>query len=386
VERTDEDILADVEQALLSDPATELYEVRVRVKDTVVTLNGTVQSWPEKELASDVAMGVKGVKGVENEILIEYPEERSDLEIQKDVEAQLRSDVWVDDFLIEVTVKDGKVFLMGSVGSAQEKRWAMADAWVMGVTNVDAGQLEIKWWLKDDEKRKDKVVLKGDQEIEDAIYDALVYDPRVKVTDIAIAVENGIVTLTGTVDNLEAKISAAEDASNTTGVLRVKNYIRTRPNELFIDEELVKRVNDALIRDPYTEIFDIVVTAFNGRVFLHGRVNNLFEKEHAEDVAQRVSGVVEVINNIEYKPATVSKSDWELKQDITNGLFWNPNINEKDIFVFVENGEVTLSGEVATLNQRMTAEDIAYNAGADWVNNQIGVKGLPQINPEKPTR
>jgi osmotically-inducible protein OsmY len=240
--------------------------------------------------------------------------------------------------------------------------------------------------LKDEEKRTDKMVLKSDQEIKDAVFDVLIYDPRVEATDVEITVEDGIVTLTGMVDNLKAKLSAAEDAVNTTGVLRVKNYIRTRPDELFIDEELAERVNEALIRDPYIEIFDIVVTAFNGRVFLHGQVNTLFEKEHAEDVAQRVVGVVDVVNNIEYKPATVSKSDWELKQDINDGLFWNPNIDEGDIYVFVEDGEVTLSGEATTLNQRMTAEDIAYDAGADWVKNRIDVVGLPQINPEKPTK
>jgi osmotically-inducible protein OsmY len=378
--RSDEVIKLDVEKALLNDPATESYEITTTVSEGVVTLKGTVQSWQEKQLATEVAMGVKGVKGVSNELILEYPESRPDLEIKQDVEGRLRSDVWIDEWLIDVTVNNGDVYLVGTVGSAQEKRWAMADAWVMGVKSVNADDLEINWWLEEDEKRDKKYAHRTDEEIKDAVIDALIYDPRVLAVNIDVEVENSVVTLTGVVDNLKAKMVAAEDASHTTGVIRVKNYVRTRPDELVVDEILAGKVTDAFIRDPYLEIHDIVVTAFNGRVFLNGEVNTLFEKEHAEDVAGGVIGVVDVVNNLEYRPVTVAKTDWELKEDIQRGLFWSPLIDEDDITVFVEDGTVTLSGEVDNINKRITASDIAYDAGADWVKNEIEVEGVPEIN------
>jgi osmotically-inducible protein OsmY len=305
--RSDEVIKLDVEKALLNDPATESYEITTTVSEGVVALKGTVQSWQEKQLATEVAMGVKGVKGVNNKLIIEYPESRPDLEIKQDIEGRLRSDVWIDEWLIDVTVKNGDVHLIGSVGSAQEKRWAMADAWVMGVKSVSADGLGINWWLEEEKQRDKKFVHKSDNKIKDAVI-------------------------------------------------------------------------DALIRDPYLEIHDIVVTAFNGRIFLNGEVNTLSEKEHAKDVAEGVIGVIDLVNNIEYRPVTVAKSDWELKQDIHQGLFWNPLINEDEITVFVEDGTVTLSGEVDNISQRITASDISYDAGADWVRNEINVQDVPEIN------
>jgi osmotically-inducible protein OsmY len=48
VSRTDDEIHKDVEAALMSDPATNAYAIKTAVKDKVVTLTGTVESWGEK--------------------------------------------------------------------------------------------------------------------------------------------------------------------------------------------------------------------------------------------------------------------------------------------------------------------------------------------------
>jgi osmotically-inducible protein OsmY len=120
--RSDDQILLNVQQALLEDPATEAYNLDIGVSDGIVTLKGEVHSWQEKQMASEVAMSVKGVKAIENDIEIKYPQERLDLEIQEDIEGRLASDVWVDELLIKVQVQDGEVFLSGTVGSGQEKK------------------------------------------------------------------------------------------------------------------------------------------------------------------------------------------------------------------------------------------------------------------------
>ncbi|MBN1687907.1 MAG: BON domain-containing protein, partial [Candidatus Omnitrophica bacterium] len=108
-EWSDEEIRKNVENALLADPATDSYEINTRVKDGIVALNGTVESWEEKELTINVAKSVKGVMGITDDITVAYPEERPDLEIKAEIEQALRWDILVDDALIDVKVDRGKV-------------------------------------------------------------------------------------------------------------------------------------------------------------------------------------------------------------------------------------------------------------------------------------
>jgi osmotically-inducible protein OsmY len=83
VKRTDAEIREDIEQALLDDPATEVYEVGIEVKDGIVTLAGTVDSWLKRELSERRAKGVGGVLEVRNRITVAYKDERADREIDR---------------------------------------------------------------------------------------------------------------------------------------------------------------------------------------------------------------------------------------------------------------------------------------------------------------
>ena len=57
--RTDEQLVKDVQQALVANPVTESYEVGVRSLDGIVTLTGTVDSWTEKQMVARVTKGIK---------------------------------------------------------------------------------------------------------------------------------------------------------------------------------------------------------------------------------------------------------------------------------------------------------------------------------------
>jgi osmotically-inducible protein OsmY len=144
VSRPDEDIRKDILTALLQDPATESYQVAVSVQDAVATLTGSVGSYAEKQLAARIAKGVKGVKEVRNDVTINYLAKRTDPEIAADVKARLQWDIWINGGLINPVVKDGKVTLTGTIGSAISKSRAFDDAWVNGVTSVDDSGLKIE--------------------------------------------------------------------------------------------------------------------------------------------------------------------------------------------------------------------------------------------------
>jgi osmotically-inducible protein OsmY len=378
VDRSDEDIEKDVRQALVYDPATDSYEVDVSVIDGVVTLNGTVDSWQEKQLCALVAKGVKGVRDLRNDIIAYYKEARPDREIKAEVESRLKWDVWVDDLLIDVEVKDGHVALSGTVGSAAEETWAYGDAWVNGVKSVDTSDLKVDPVMKDKMRREKKYTKKPDSEIEKAIKDAFLCDPRVFSFNPDVDVHAGVATLTGVVDNLKAKQAAEQDAKNTFGVWRVKNYLRVRPVSRPRDSVLVNRVKEALALDPYVERYEVNVAVVNAKAYLYGSVDSAFEKAQAEAVAAGVKGVVDVQNDLIVPEIWLwGKADWEIKQDIQDELWWSPYVDSEEITVTVRDGVATLTGVVDTWKERGAATDNAYEGGAKKVQNELTVRHGP---------
>ncbi len=371
---TDRELRQDIKDALLWDPATESFAITIEVTNGDVVLEGTVNSWQEKELAARVARGVRGVRSIENNTLVRYDEERSDIDIRNDIEGRLDADVWVDGGMLDVSVDNANVELSGVVGSAKELRLARADAWVNGVKSVDAQDVSIRWWAEDTMKKDRKFASEiTDEEIVDAVNLALQYDPRVITDNVTVSSRAGVVTLTGKVSNSKAKQAAGADAENTRGVWMVKNFLRIRPDVVPADDTLIERVQQALRRDPYVELFEISVSADNGLVYLDGEVNTSFEKEHAEDVASRVKGVVDIMNLLDYDYEWEYSPDWQIRQQISTELFWNPALDASSITVTVDEGVAELIGSVATWQEHAAATTEAYEGGAKDVVNNIEV-------------
>lgn len=395
---SDQDIRKEVVQALAEDPATDSYEVQVTVKGQRVQLAGTVDSWAERELCETVAKGVKGVRAVENLIVVDYKTQRADSEIKQDIEQRLRWNALVYDGMIEVAVKGGKVSLSGTVGSAAEKRHARADAFVAGVKAVDDSKLEVAPWGRGVDLRRDKYVSKSDEEIRRAIKDALLYDPRVMSYNVRVDANRGVATLYGEVENVEAKQAAAQDARNTVGVKRVKNRIDVKPEKKLSDAEIKNRILGALTRDPMLGPYEVSVKVNNGTATLNGSVDSAYERRRAESVASGVQGVTYVDNRLDverfemlpyeryaYDPYPYSyrwyrptgrqqyKSDSQLKEDIEDELWWSPYVDEEKITVEVDARHARLTGSVASWSEYQAATDNAFEAGAVAVNNDLSV-------------
>jgi len=212
-----------------------------------------------------------------------------------------------------------------------------------------------------------------DQDIKRAVETAFVYDPRISSFDPEINVNEGIVTLKGVVGNLQAKKAAGEDAKNVVGVWRVKNHIKVQPSILPMDAELKDMVGQALVNDPYINRSDVHIRVSYGMVYLSGKVNTSFEKFHAELVAQRVRGVTSVVNNLDYDYKWAWKSDRKIKDEIKDQFQWSLFVDGSDIKVSVENGVVTLEGEVYNWSEYNAAEKNAFEAGAKDVINNLDV-------------
>lgn len=397
--RTDSEIAEEVDRAFVSDPAAESWQISESVSDGVVTLTGTVDSFAEKELAGTIAKGVRGVQHVNNQIDVNYRKERTDAEIREDIAARLKWSVLVDDGLIDVKVQDGHVSLSGTVGSAAEKRQARMTAWTAGVRAVEDSELEVRVWARDSHRRSERHVVRGAVEIQDAIQDALLFDPRVMSFNVDVDVYGSTVTLRGEVDNLAAKRAAEQVASNTLGVKRVTNRLKVRPAQDILDNRIEQDIETALLRDPYVERFEIRVSVTDSVAILSGTVDSWFEKTQAEIVAGNVKGVVDVRNNLtlestapykydpyldpldfdyDYTPgrsaAPDDSVDQRIAEDVRDELWWSPFVDSDQIQVEVNGRTVTLSGEVDSNAERAAAVKNAYDAGAFAVINELEVK------------
>jgi len=241
-------------------------------------------------------------------------------------------------------------------------------------------------------------VARSVEEIEEAIQDALLYDPRVLAANVTPEVVGSTVTLRGAVDNLKAKRAAEQVARNTVGVRYVTNRLKVRPGASFSDQQLEQDIQNAILRNPYVDRFEIAVRVENGIAFLSGTVDSYFEKSKADDIASSVRGVVAVRNNLdvdemgplayepyvdddyiygydwfEYSPGRTFKPDKEIKEDIRSELWWSPFVDSEDVTVDVEDGVATLTGSVDSWSEWGAATENAYEGGAVWVDNDLQV-------------
>lgn len=369
--RTDNELKTAVESAWLVDPVAKSYRLEAEVDDGIVTISGTVSSHAERDLSATVAKGVRGVKDIVNETVVDYGVTRTDQQIQNEISGRLENDVRIDDALIQVSVSNGNVTLSGSVGSLQEKTRARSNAWVAGVVSVDADDLDLRWWARDEMRRTRAHITRTDDEIQEAVEDALVYDPRVMSDNVDAAVTGGTVILSGTVNNLAAKRAAEQDARNTIGVIRVTNNIKVRP-DIPADDVLETRVASALRVDPYIERYNVTVNAHGGWVYLSGNVDTSFKKNRAERVTEGVEGVVGVVNNLDYDYQWVWARDQEIRDNVRDQLRWNPFVEADNVRLSVDDGVVTLHGTVNAWSEREEAEKNAFQGGAkDVINNLV---------------
>jgi osmotically-inducible protein OsmY len=249
---------------------------------------------------------------------------------------------------------------------------------VAGVHAVDDGNLDVEWFAPNTMQRETPYVTMTDEEIENAVHDALLQDPRVWSFEVHADSDYGVVTLTGTVDNLKASKAAEEDARDTIGAWRIKNHLKVRPATYVSDEQIISNVGKALKRDPYLDRHDLRVSAYNGKVFLYGNVDSEFEKMEAEDAAFRVPGVIEVADYLQVHEETAWQSDWDIKDAVEDQLFWDTDVDSTKVAVSVNDGVVTLTGNVGTWYEYMEAARDAFRGGAKDLKNELHMDHGPR--------
>jgi osmotically-inducible protein OsmY len=144
------------------------------------------------------------------------------------------------------------------------------------------------------------------------------------------------------------------------------------------NEDLQKDVQDAIKWEPLLNAAEIGVIAKDGVVTLTGTVDSYAKKKEAESAAKSVAGVNAVVEEIEIKFGSYGKkTDTEIAEAILKAFASNWEVPDDAVKVKVENGWVTLEGELKWNFQK--------DAARKSVKNLVGVTGVANnitINPK----
>ena len=218
-----------------------------------------------------------------------------DKQLQARVIDELDWEPSVDSAHIGVAAKNGVVTLTGFVQSYPER--AAAERVARRVVGVKAIAEEIEVRLPNAPKR-------ADDEIAERATKILAWDIEVPDDTIGVKVENGVVTLTGTVAYQFQKAAAEADVRRLGGVRGVINLIQLEPvSRPPVDPDIIQqKIEAALRRSAEIEASRIWITADGGVATLRGQVRTWFERSAAENAAWSAPGISEVRNEISVQP------------------------------------------------------------------------------------
>lgn len=154
-------------------------------------------------------------------------------------------------------------------------------------------------------------------------------------------------------------------------------FITYNNNDMKNNEVLQKEVQDAIKWEPLLHAAEIGVTAKDGIVTLTGIVDSYSKKIEAEDAAKNVAGVKAVVEKIEVKFSNLynKKDDNEIALEILNAFKWKWNVPNDKVKIKVENGWVTLEGELTWNYQKEAARETVNDLmGVIGVTNDIKIK------------
>jgi osmotically-inducible protein OsmY len=217
--------------------------------------------------------------------------------------------------------------------------------------------------------------VRTDEEIRDDVLDELEWDPAIpEASQIGVAVDNGVVTLSGVVDSYPVKRAAEEAARRVEGVRAIANDIEVRVPSAGVrsDTDIAAAATNALEWDSQVPSDRIKVVVRNGWVTLEGTVDWHYQKEAAERDVRNLQGVRGVTNLIKVAAPQISPA--EVKARIERALERSAQLEAQRINVQVEDGKLILTGRVRSMAERDQVEAAAWSTkGVSEVENRIVV-------------
>lgn len=368
---TDATITTWAETGLRLDPRISPSDITVTTLHGIVKLSGTVDSVGARDYAKLEVQKIDGVRGVIDELIVR-PADRLDTEIQSDVVARLTHSPGVRCKDLAVVVTNGTVTLHGRVADWNERQYATTLAGeVRGVRDV-TNEMELSFLRPlTDPQNRDEIVAAIDR------------DPYLTGLPITVRVSDGVATLEGTVGNAYEKDRAENDAFRVGSIASVDNLLAVdwfeergvregRPT--MTDDRIRSAVRDSLDQDLRIRApGEITIRVTDRVVTLEGSAPDFYQVSVARQDARDVVGVEDVVDLIDINAAI--RDDEAIAGQLRHSLKADHALAERAIGVIVDDGIVTLTGEVHSPYEREHAEYVATSvAGVRGVVNDVIVQ------------
>jgi hyperosmotically inducible periplasmic protein len=225
-----------------------------------------------------------------------------------------------------------------------------------------------------------------DSQIQTAVTHKL--EAKKQFQNVSSSVEDGIVTLSGTVDLYQRKLDAAKLARKTANVQGVRNMVTVAgPN--VPDQQLANKLGEKVtyVRNGYDSTFDyFALSVKDGVVTVEGDDRTGVGRDEALADIYNMPGVKDVINNIGVEP--VSTFDEGIRLRTARAVYGDPVLSKyaidpaKPIRIIVVNGHVTLYGVVdSTMDKTVAGLRAGQIPGTFSVDNKLVVRGNPADQP-----
>jgi osmotically-inducible protein OsmY len=215
--------------------------------------------------------------------------------------------------------------------------------------------------------------MRSDSDTKHDVEDELRADPTIDATDIAVAVKDGVVALTGFVRSYAEKLEAEAAAKRVAGVVAIANDLEVRlsSTDQRPDPEIARDAIAAIRSRLPMSGEHVRVIVDKGWVTLEGQLEWNYQRQEAERAVRRIKGVKSVINAIALAPRATPS---EVKHKIEEAFRRSAEIDASRVVVEANRGEVVLKGTVRSWAERQEAERAAWAApGVTKVENRIGI-------------
>jgi osmotically-inducible protein OsmY len=200
------------------------------------------------------------------------------------------------------------------------------------------------------------------------------WDPLLEPNEIGVEVDDGVVTLVGTVDGYSKKVAAERAALRVEGVRAVADMLSVhlmgmKPN----DTDIAMAAANALEANHLVPSDTIDVTVQNGNVTLSGEVNWQYQRTRAESSVRYLNGVRDVVNLLSIRQPTASAA--AIKSGIERAFVRAAEIDADRVHAYLDGGHVRLTGTVRSWPEKQAAYEAAWRAkGVTRVDNDIVVR------------
>jgi osmotically-inducible protein OsmY len=216
--------------------------------------------------------------------------------------------------------------------------------------------------------------MKTDANIRVDVENELRWDPSVDEKGILIKVDNGVVSLQGSVPHFSDRWTAEEVTKKVAGVRAIANDIEVKipkPGERS-DSDIAAAAANAVKWHFVLESRDIQPVVKQGWITLSGHVSHGYQKTVAEGAVRYLLGVKGVFNDIEVRPAIKAT---DVKQKIQSAFERQASLDANDIKVNVDDSAVVLQGTVHSWREKDDAAIAAWAApGVTKVENKLQVQ------------